>query len=166
MNAGFAPKGSWLHGPEGGGRNLGEACHIYDLFVALVGSRVVDVQARGIGFGRGRYAHNDNFVATLAFEDGSLATLTYTALGTNAWPKEHLEAFWDDTVAVMEDYRALSFHGQRFKGISGGGVDKGHKQEWLTLAEAHRKGDWAIPLEEQLLVAGIALQVEQELGRG
>src|SRR5262249_44653201 len=35
MNAGFIPLDSWVHGPAGGGRNLGEACHIYDLFEYL-----------------------------------------------------------------------------------------------------------------------------------
>ena len=32
MNAGYIPMDHWVHGDEGGGRNLGEACHIYDLF--------------------------------------------------------------------------------------------------------------------------------------
>ena len=32
MNAGFIPKDSWIQSGEGGGSNLGEACHIYDLF--------------------------------------------------------------------------------------------------------------------------------------
>ena len=33
MNAGYIPMDHWVHGDEGGGRNLGEACHIYDLFI-------------------------------------------------------------------------------------------------------------------------------------
>src|SRR5687767_13712642 len=27
MNAGYIPRENWVHGPEGGGRNIGEACH-------------------------------------------------------------------------------------------------------------------------------------------
>ena len=48
MNAGYVPPDHWVHGDEGGGRNLGEACHIYDLFTFLTGAKVTDVVARGI----------------------------------------------------------------------------------------------------------------------
>src|SRR5260370_40470614 len=37
MNAGFIPPEHGVHGPEGGGRNSGEACHIYDVFNYLTG---------------------------------------------------------------------------------------------------------------------------------
>ncbi len=30
MNGGYLPLDHWTQGPEGGGRNIGEACHIYD----------------------------------------------------------------------------------------------------------------------------------------
>ena len=42
MNAGYIALDDWVHGPEGGGRNLGEACHIYDLFTFLTDSRVTE----------------------------------------------------------------------------------------------------------------------------
>ena len=35
MNAGYIPLEHWVHGAEGGGRNVGEACHIYDLFPGM-----------------------------------------------------------------------------------------------------------------------------------
>ena len=38
LNAGYVPLESWVHGPEGGGRNIGEACHVYDLFTFLTGA--------------------------------------------------------------------------------------------------------------------------------
>jgi len=42
MNAGYIPLDHWVHGPEGGGRNIGEACHIYDLFNSLIGTPHVE----------------------------------------------------------------------------------------------------------------------------
>ena len=51
MNAGFIPNDHWVHGPQGGGRNIGEACHIYDLFNALTGSTYESVEAMSIEFG-------------------------------------------------------------------------------------------------------------------
>jgi predicted dehydrogenase len=38
MNAGFIANDVWVQGIEGGGRNIGEACHIYDLFNYFTGS--------------------------------------------------------------------------------------------------------------------------------
>ena len=38
MNAGYIPLDHWVHGPEGGGRNIGEACHVYDVFDSLTGA--------------------------------------------------------------------------------------------------------------------------------
>ncbi len=39
MNAGYIPLDHWVHGPhEGGGRNIGEACHVHDVFDALTGA--------------------------------------------------------------------------------------------------------------------------------
>ena len=49
MNAGYIPLDHWVHGPEGGGRNIGEACHVYDLFDFLTGAEETSVQAQAIG---------------------------------------------------------------------------------------------------------------------
>lgn len=163
MNAGFLPKDHWTQGAEGGGRNLGEACHIYDLFVSLLGQLPTRVEAQGIGHGRGRWSPTDNFTATFTFPDGSLATLHYTALGSKAFPKEHLEGYWDDTVAVMTDWRELAFHGSKEKGVRHLQPEKGHKEEWQALARAHREGAWAIPLDQQFAAAAMALAVETQI---
>ena len=39
MNAGRLPPDHWVHTAEGGGRNIGEACHIYDVFTFLTEAR-------------------------------------------------------------------------------------------------------------------------------
>jgi len=48
LNAGHLPDDHWVQGPEGGGRNIGEACHVYDLFTYLTGARVRTVDAQSI----------------------------------------------------------------------------------------------------------------------
>src|SRR4030042_4396669 len=48
LNAGYIPKENWIQTDEGGGRNIGEACHIYDLFNYLTGSEVLAIDAMGI----------------------------------------------------------------------------------------------------------------------
>ena len=111
MNAGYLPLDHWCHGPEGGGRNLGEACHIYDLFTFLTGARVVDVHVAAITPATGHYKRQDNFTASMTFEDGSVATLTYTALGAKDYAKERMEIFVDGKVIALDDYKSLTVSG-------------------------------------------------------
>jgi predicted dehydrogenase/threonine dehydrogenase-like Zn-dependent dehydrogenase len=164
MNAGHLPLDHWVHGEEGGGRNLGEACHIYDLFTYLTGSRVVSVHAAAIRPATGHYSHRDNFTATMTFADGSLATLTYTALGSKDYPKEKLEVFCDGKVLCMEDYRKLEIHGSKAKGVNGTAIEKGQKEELEAFGRAIRKGgEWPIPLWQQIQATEIAFRVEEAL---
>ncbi len=48
MNAGFIPKDHWVHTEEGGGRNIGETCNIYDLFNYFTNCEVSTVKATSI----------------------------------------------------------------------------------------------------------------------
>src|SRR5262249_26081061 len=93
MNAGHLPADHWVHGDEGGGRNVGEACHIYDLFTYLTNSRVGRVTAVAARPKTHYYGRSDNFSASMEFEDGSVASLSYTAFGCPKHPKEELEVF-------------------------------------------------------------------------
>ena len=66
LNAGYLPLDHWVHGAQGGGRNVGEACHMYDVFRFLAGSPVRSIDATAIDPGALPYARNDNFAATIA----------------------------------------------------------------------------------------------------
>jgi predicted dehydrogenase len=164
MNAGYIPLDHWVHGPEGGGRNIGEACHVYDLFDSLVdGAEVESVTAQSIAPTSERLARNDNFTATIRYGDGSLCTLTYTALGNADHPKERLEVFCDGSVLTLDDYKSLSVSG-RGSGWRGVSQNKGHAEELEALGRALRDGaPWPIPLEEQLRAMRIAFAVEDAL---
>ncbi|MDH3257326.1 MAG: oxidoreductase, partial [Nitrospinota bacterium] len=98
------------------------------------------------------------------FEDGSVATLTYTALGCKEFPKEQMEIFSDGKVLIMDDYKQLQIHGSNAKGVKNKLADKGHKRELEAFAETLEKGgEWPIPLWQQLQATEIALQVEELL---
>lgn len=164
MNAGYIPLDHWVHGPEGGGRNRGEACHIYDLFTFLTESRVVSVCAGSIRPKTGHYSSSDNFTASIQFEDGSLATLTYTALGASSFPKEQAEVYVDGKILALDDYQKLSIFGAKWKGLESRTPDKGHLAELQCLAEALRgETEWPIPLWQQVQATKIALMIEQSL---
>ena len=164
MNAGYIPFDHWVHTGEGGGRNRGEACHIYDLFTYLTGSRVMSVQAQAITPATGYYGRTDNFVVLLKFEDGTVATLTYTALGARDYPKETMEIFVDGKVIVMDDYKRLTLHGGRARGLASRMPEKGQKEELEAFHRCIQEGgDWPIPLWQQLQATTTAIEVEKYL---
>ena len=153
MNAGYLPPGHWVQGPEGGGRNIGEACHIYD-----------EVSARAARPSSAHWLSADNFVASITYADGSLCTLTYTAFGHRDHPKEQLEVFADGAVVRLDDYRTLDVHGGRSHGWRSRTVEKGHLEELQALADCLAAGGpWPISLEEQLRAMRIAFAVERQI---
>lgn len=164
MNAGYIPLSHWVHGAEGGGRNRGEACHIYDLFTFLTGSQVLSVHAKSIKPHTAHYANHDNFIVTLNFADGSIATLTYTAIGSKDFPKEQMEVFVDGKVLAMSDYKKLTIHGAKVKGLQHNAMEKGQFEELVAFADAVQgKRDWPIPLWQQIQATQISFQVESQL---
>ena len=166
MNAGYIPLDHWVHGPEGGGRNIGEACHVYDLFDFLTRSPETVVQAQAISPPSRHWAANDNFVATIGYGDGSVCTLTYTALGHRDHAKERLEVFADGAVFSLDDYKSLTVDGKP-GGWRSTTVKKGHVEELEALAAALRDGGpWPISLEQQLQATRISFAVERQLHDG
>lgn len=167
MNAGYLPPDHWAHSSEGGGRNLGEACHIYDLFNFLTGSRVGAIQATSIAPRGKQYFKNENFVATISYEDGSVCTLTYTALGSKSHPKESMEIFCDGKVMSMIDYKSLTIVGSKQRGWKSLTQQKGHVEEMEALAQTLRnQAEWPISLDHQIEAARIAFEVERQISGG
>jgi predicted dehydrogenase/threonine dehydrogenase-like Zn-dependent dehydrogenase len=167
VNAGYIAGTHWVHGPEGGGRNLGEACHFYDLFTYFTGSRVVEVTAQSIVPKGGYYRSDDNFTASIRFQDGSVATLLYSAMGHSAISKERLEIIWDGKIAQLDDFRELRVHGVSHSGIKTAFAEKGHVEEFKALHECLAKGgEWPIPFWQQLQASEIALDVDAMLSEG
>lgn len=164
MNAGYIPLTHWVHGREGGGRNIGEGCHIYDLFTFLTNSPVLSVSAHAIKPNTQYYSQTDNFVAVISFADGSVATLTYTALGSKDYPKEQMEIFVDGKVISMNDYKTLQISGAKVKGVQHATIEKGQKEELSAFAAAVTQGgQWPIPLWQQIQATEISFQVESQL---
>jgi predicted dehydrogenase len=167
MNAGYLPSDHWVHGAEGGGRNLGEACHIYDLFTFLTGARVEGVQVSAIKPTTGHYRSQDNFTASMTFADGSIATLTYTSLGSKDYAKEQLEIFVDGKVIALDDYKSTIVNGAPRKPLKTRLPEKGQKEELEAFARAILQGGQPpIALWEQEQATRIALDVENALNRG
>lgn len=166
MNAGYIPLDHWVHGEEGGGRNLGEACHIYDLFTFLANSEIKNINAYSIVPKTHHYGRNDNFVATMSFNDGSVASLTYTALGFKDCPKEIADLYVDGKLFIMSDYKSLEMHGIKAKSFKTSIQEKGLREELIAFSDAINGTEWPIPWWQQLQSAKTGLLVEAQISHG
>lgn len=161
MNAGHLPRDHWVHGPEGGGRNIGEACHIYDLFNYLVESEVVSVHAEAVGKPTSQWSRSENFIATLGYADGSVCSLTYTSMGNGQYPKERMEIFCDGKVFSLDDYRSLTVSGMKVKSWNSTGPEKGQFEELKQLAACLQGNQsWPISLQDQIAATRTSYGVE------
>jgi predicted dehydrogenase/threonine dehydrogenase-like Zn-dependent dehydrogenase len=166
VNAGYFPSDTWVHGPEGGGRNIGEACHFYDLFVMLAGAKAVSVHAVTIRPLTAFYSKCDNFAAIIGFADGSVANLTYTALGSPDFPKEQLDVFVDGNVYSIDDFKSLSGKGPEAAKLNNAAAGKGHCEELVAFGDAIKNGGaWPIPLWQQAEAMRIAFDVEAAIAQ-
>lgn len=164
MNAGYIPLDHWVHTEEGAGRNIGEACHIYDLFNFLTGAKAVEVSANSISPAGGCYSSKDNFVATVSYDDGSIATLTYTALGAKDYPKEVMDVYFDGKIISLSDYKSLTGYGVKIADVSSRISDKGQLEELEAFGKAIKEGTASpIPLWQQLQAMRIAFAVEEAI---
>ena len=151
MNAGYIPLDHWVH--EHGGRMVGEACHIVDLMCHLSGALVKRVSVEAIP-SSGPFGSGDNRTVTLSFEDGSMGTIHYFAMGHKQLPKEAMELHFDGKSIVMDDYRSLKGYGLMLDPIDAKLPQKGHREEWLRLYATLTGLDpvWPIALEEMVNV--------------
>ncbi len=141
VNAGQIPLDHWTQDAEqGGGRILGEVCHFIDFLTFLTAAPPLSVQGRALANGD-RY-RDDNLVATVTLEDGSLGTITYVANGAKGLAKERLEVFGGGRSAVLDNFRRLELYdGSRREVIKARWrQDKGHGQQLAAFVEAVRRG--------------------------
>ncbi|MDA0241603.1 MAG: Gfo/Idh/MocA family oxidoreductase, partial [Proteobacteria bacterium] len=149
VNAGAIPADSWIHAPgEGGGRIIGEVCHFVDLARYFVGAPLTSVQADSATSLEGVC---DDVTATLRFTDGSLATIAYTALGDDSYPKERFEIYAGGSVVLLDNFRRLSVNAGGSENVtSSRGQDKGHNGSLSAFVTAVTTGGPA-PIDENEL---------------
>jgi predicted dehydrogenase/threonine dehydrogenase-like Zn-dependent dehydrogenase len=160
VNAGYLPLDHWTQTDEGGGRIVGEACHMFDLFQYLVHpARVVELVSTAIVPTVDHVLPADNVVTTIRYDDGSVATLLYTALGASDLPKEYVEIYADGKVLLIDDYQALRVYGTALKGWSAAVQDKGHLEELRAFA-SYVLGQSQPPIDLEALVETARVSLE------
>lgn len=149
INAGVIPADHWVHDLKtGGGRIIGEACHFIDLCMFIAGSPITSVSAVAV---KDASMLNDTVVISLAFENGSIANVSYFSNGNKQVSKEYLEVFGSGIVAQMDDFKSLNVFGKTEKKTTGT-QDKGHQEEIKIFVECIKQGKPApIPFEETVM---------------
>lgn len=139
INAGKLPADHWTQDPKvGGGRIIGEACHFIDLCSFIAGSPITKVAANAL-----KDANNllDTVSISLAFENGSVASISYFSNGSKKLSKEYLEVFCGEKTVVIDDYKTMEIFGNSKKSIKNPSQDKGHAKEVALFLEAVKSGE-------------------------
>jgi predicted dehydrogenase len=165
MNAGAIPANHWTQNrTTGGGRIIGEACHMIDLMRFLAGSPVVSVQALRMGDAPGVEIAEDKASITLGFADGSFGTIMYLANGSNSFPKERVEVFAAGRVLQLDNFRKLhGFGWSQFKKMNLWKQDKGQYACAIAFLNAIGDGKSAIPIEEIFEVSRVTIEAAELL---
>ena len=150
INAGAIPLNHWTQDPNiGGGRIIGEACHIVDFITFLIGAAPVSVSAHALP-DHGKY-REDNVSMTFTFPDGSIGVVDYLANGDKSFPKERVEVFCGGQIAVLDDFVSLQTVKNGRKKEIKGAQNKGWVDEWKVFAKSIREGSEPPISYEQLI---------------
>ncbi len=164
MNAGYISKDYWIQSQENGGRIIGEACHIFELFCFFTDAKPVSINVGSLNPNRDDLLSTDNFSVIITMDDGSCCNLIYSALGNSKMHKERMEIFYDQKSIVMRDYLKLEGYGlpESFnKEVSS--PDKGHKNLMTQFVKAAKmkNGKSPISVERILMATQISLVVDK-----
>jgi predicted dehydrogenase len=125
------PDDHWLLNREiGGGRFIGEGCHIFDLICEIIDKPPVMVYAAG-GIFLNKEIVNvpDSGIITITFADGSVGTTLISNAGCAGMPKEVTEIYCNNKGIYVDDFTKMDYYG--FEGhaktsLQFDGGDKGH----------------------------------------
>lgn len=135
------PAEHWTHDPGvGGGRFVGEGCHIFDLLCEITGRQPVSVYAAGGTFLDPDIVKiADSGVVTITFADGSVGVTLIASAGCAGFPKEATEIYCAGKAIYIDNFTSMEYYG--FDGhdkisLTYDRVDKGHALEIDRFAES------------------------------
>lgn len=165
MNAGFVPENSWVQDMKvGGGRIVGEACHLIDLITFFAGSLVDKVVMTALG--KNPEENTDSAAILLKYQNGSTGTVNYFSNGHKGYSKERVELYSQGRTIIIDNYRKMECFGFSSKRFSRS-QDKGHYNQFKLLQERVLEGGGGlIPFEEAFNTSKTALLAIESLKSG
>ena len=161
MNAGFIPSDHWTQDEKtGGGRIIGEACHIVDLIQAMDGSELKKLNI--VFAGNEAYPNKDNAFITLQFASGAVGNILYTSMGSKKYPKETLRVFSNGMVAEVNNFLSMEIFGSQHRKTTKLRQDKGISNEYAYIVDVLRNGKENKAIEDAFVSHRMLLE---ELGK-
>ncbi|QHI37467.1 Alcohol dehydrogenase [Kordia antarctica] len=148
INAGFRPATDALH--EHGGRVIGEVCHFIDLITFLTESKIQSVSVEKISPNNDQIRNDDNVSILLKYEDGSVGSLQYFAVGNKAYQKENLEVHYDTKTIIMDDFMKLTGYGVKVNELASKTSEKGQYEELIHMFDAIQNNKFAIDFDDMV----------------
>jgi polar amino acid transport system substrate-binding protein len=172
VNAGRVPAAHWTLDPRvGGGRIVGELCHMLDLLSFWLGPERVSWSAAAVPSAQRAAPSPQDVVVSLRFRDANrnehVASLVYTSLGAPALAKEWIEVHAGGGTLHLTDFMRLEVQGARARSEVLRKPDKGHRAEIEAFRDAIRGAPNALlGPEEAWGAADLALRIDQQLRAG
>ena len=139
MNAGFVPSDNWVNKENiGGGRIIGEACHLIDLCIFFTNSLVSNVCMSGIESVNNEGLNEGSIL--LKFKNNSNAVINYFTNGAEAYQKERVEIYSNKRTFIIDDYKNSYSFGDKTKYLLKNVNDKGHKNQFYNYVNAINNG--------------------------
>lgn len=138
INAGKVAANHWINDPEiGGGRIIGEACHFIDLCRFIADSPIKKITANALSSAN---SIQDTVSISIAFENGSIASISYFSNGSKKLAKEYLEVFCGEQSIILDDFKTATIYGKSKHKTKLAQQEKGHQQEIAAFIEAVKQG--------------------------
>ncbi|MBI4668363.1 MAG: bi-domain-containing oxidoreductase [Elusimicrobia bacterium] len=168
----YIPKEHWVLSAEGGGRIIGELCHMLDLAGYLLRPTNLaaspwmpkNIDVRSLGGKNGDLTENVSVI--LSYPGDSLAAINYGAAPSKQLGKERLEILTPGGTILLDDFKTLkiSIGGQSIVNTARPAPQKGFEEEWLLFGE-HLKGrlpQAPISFEEAAAVTELSFLIDQK----
>ncbi len=146
VNAGTVLEDHWIQDPEvGGGRIIGEACHFIDFCVYLTGSTPKNISSTHLN-PISSNVPSENVSINLEFDNGSVANIIYTSLGSKAFPKEQATVFCNGQVGKLDNFMEAAIHSEKGRSkIRKIDQEKGFRDEYAAMSMMIRFEDSTDP---------------------
>ena len=135
---------------EHGGRVIGEVCHFIDLISFLTESKIQSVSVEKLSPNNDQIRNDDNVSILLKYEDGSVGSLQYFAVGNKGYQKETLEVHYDAKTIVMDDFTKLTGYGVKVNELASKTSEKGQYEELLHMFDAIQNNKFAIDFDDMV----------------
>ncbi|MBI2069992.1 MAG: bi-domain-containing oxidoreductase [Elusimicrobia bacterium] len=166
------PANHWILSAEGGGRVIGELCHMLDLSSHLLkpaGAEgpwmPVEVQASALS--SPELAPGDSCVTVLRYPQDAMATIVYGASPAKGFGKERFEILTPSGMMILDDFKRLTIvdNGEVVLRENRAAPAKGFEEEWRSFAEyvTGRRGTPPVSFEEAAAITELSFLVDERL---